>query len=185
MLQFLCLLTDESNHEKITYLYNHYHDEMLRFAKHRLYHMGLPNYTLDAEDAVQNAFVKITKYIHKIDFSATEKELRSYVLTIVTNETNNILNDYTVFDDLDERVHEIEDGDFFGQLRIQDRYDAVVGAIERMDEKYSIPLWCKCGQNLSVTDIADLLGIAEKTVYTRLDRGRKLLIEAISEENHG
>lgn len=183
MLQFLLLIADEKDQAKIEYLYKRYHYDMLRFAKHRLHQFGMPNYELDAEDAVQNAFVKITKYIDKIDFTADEKAIKAYVLKIISNETANIVSDYTHFDDLHEYTETLEDGDFFGQMRTHVRYEDVVEAISRMDEKYSIPLSLRYSENMDVKAIAALLGIAEKTVYTRLNRAKKLLLEKINGEN--
>ena len=69
MLQFLLSIADEKDHAKIEYLYNRYHEDMIRFARYRLRQKKMPNYELDAEDAVQNAFLKITKYIDKVDFT--------------------------------------------------------------------------------------------------------------------
>lgn len=66
MLQFLLSISDESNHSKIEYLYNRYQKEMMRVAKSRLKQLGMPNYEIDAEDVVQNAFVKIAK-LHRED----------------------------------------------------------------------------------------------------------------------
>lgn len=183
MLQFLLSIADEKDHVKIEYLYHRYHADMLRLAKSRLRQKGMPNYELDAEDAVQNAFVKITKYIHRINFTAEEKEIKGYVLKIVANEASNIVSDYTYFDDIDEYTETIEDGDFFGQMRTHLQYDDVVEAISRLAEKYSIPLSLRYIENMEVQEIADLLGIAEKTVYTRLERAKKLLIEKLNGEN--
>lgn len=83
---------------------------MMRVAKSRMRRFGMQNYELDAEDAVQNAFVKITKYIDKIDFHA---------------------------------------------------------------------------EDMDVPEIAYLLGLPEKTVYTRLYRAKKILLEALNTVNCG
>lgn len=182
MLQFLLLLSDQSNHDKILYLYHTFHDEMIRFAKYRLRHAGVPNCELDAEDVVQAVFVRITKYIAAIDFTVSEKELKAYVLKIVANEVIKHLTDQQHFEGADIDVETIEDGDFFERVRIRERYDRVMDIIEHMDEKYSIALSLRYKENMDVKDIAGLMGIAEKTVYTRIDRGRKLLVEALEKE---
>ena len=93
MLQFLLTLTDESNHGKIEHLYNKYHDYMMKCAVTKFKSLGRSNYTYDAEDAVQNAFMKITKYIDKIDFSRGEKDVKNYCLAILSNEICNVLSD--------------------------------------------------------------------------------------------
>ena len=68
-------------------------------------------------------------------------------------------------------------------MRTKVRYDEVVEAISWLDEKYSIPLSLRYAENMDVKEISKLLGIAEKTVYTRLDRAKKLLIEKLNGEN--
>lgn len=182
MLQFLLSIADESDHAKIKYLYAQYHDTMIRFAKYRLHKMGMPNYAADAEDAVQNAFVKITKYIGKVDFTVEDWELRAYVLRIVSNETINVMLDYVHFNNPNTPERYVDDEDFFNQLRIKERYEEVVEAIGRMDERYSIPMLLKYKDDMKVSDIAKLLGIAEKTVYTRTERGKRMLLEALDGE---
>lgn len=183
MLQFLLSIADEKDHAKIEYLYNRYHEDMIRFARYRLRKKKMPNYELDAEDAVQNAFLKITKYIDKVDFTVGDKGLRAYVLKIVSNEVSGIVSDYIYFDDIDEYSNTLEYGDFFEQMRIQERYDEVVEEIDRLDEKYSIPLSLRYGEEMETKEIAHLMGLPEKTVYTRISRAKKLLVEKINGEN--
>ena len=179
MLYFLLTIADESQHAKIEYLYYTYHDDMIRHAKFRLKNCGRSNYEMDAEDVVQNAFVKIAKYTHAIDFTLSPKELKSYVLTIVANEVSNFLKENVAFEEIDSNL---TDEDFFAELRIKERYDEVVSAIEQLDERYSIVLLYRYREEMSVKDLAALLGIAEKSIYTRLDRGRKLLLDLLGKE---
>ena len=77
----------------------------------------------------------------------------------------------------------MEYGDFFEQIRIQERYDEVVEEIDRLDEKYSIPLSLRYGEEMETKEIAHLMGLSEKTVYTRISRAKKLLVEKINGEN--
>ena len=179
MLFFLFIISDEKDHFKIEYIYNHFHDDMIRFAKYRLKKAGLPNYEMDAEDAVQNAFLKITKYIHAIDIDVNRNELKSYVLTIVSNETSNITADYTYFEDFDDHIEELRDDEFYEHMRINERYEEVVETIKKLDDKYSIILLYRYRNNMSVSQIAELMGLPDKTVYTRLERGKKLLLKLL------
>ena len=65
MLIFLLSISDKSVAANVERLYRDYYEDLLRFAQGRLKQSGIKNYEIDAEDAVQNAFVKITKYIDK------------------------------------------------------------------------------------------------------------------------
>ena len=83
MLNFLLMIADESNREKIEYIYYKYHDDMIRFARYKLKDFDIDSYELDSEDVVQNAFLKIVKYIDAIDISKPENQLKSYIFSIV------------------------------------------------------------------------------------------------------
>ena len=93
MLQFLLTLTDESNHGKVEHIYNTYHKYMMRYAVSKLKAAGRTNAVYDAQDAVQNSFMKIVKHIDRIDFSRGEKDVKNYCLTILYNEVCNVLSD--------------------------------------------------------------------------------------------
>ncbi len=181
MLLYLISLVEDKDVPKIEYIYNKYHGDMLRFAKSRLKKAKIPSYVTDAEDVVQNAFCKICKYISKIDVNVREKELKTYVFTIVANESNNFISDYEFVEPFDDGYAEMGDDDFFKKISITESYERVIKAIENMDEKYSITLLYRYHKGMSVKQIAALMGIPEKTVYTRLLRGRKLLLEALGE----
>ena len=184
MLSFLLSISDESAHSKIKYLYYTYQDELISFAKKRLRQSGIQNYEIDAEDAVQNAFVKITKYINKINFSESEKTIKSYVLSIVSNEIMNIVSDYQHPDDIDDYADILEEEDFVEKINIKESYDSVVQIIKQMDEKYSTSLMYYYCDDMNVNEIAQVLGLSEKTIYTRLMRGKAILLKTIKEVSY-
>lgn len=179
MLTFLLSISDESDRSRIVRLYETYHDDMIRFAKSRLRQSGMQNYEIDAEDAVQNAFVKIAKYIRKIDFTESEKTIRSYVFSIVSNEVINIVSDYRYCDDIDECEEALTAEDFIEQMNVRDSYDSIVRTIKGMDEKYSTALLYHYCCEMNVSEIAKMLALSEKTIYTRLARGRQILLNTV------
>lgn len=181
MLQFLLSISDESDHAKIIYIYNKYHEFMIKFAVSKFKNMGRSNYVFDAEDAVQSAFVKITRYINNIDFSASEKNIKNYVFSILSNEICNIISENTEFDELDEEFYDKTDDDFIEELHIKERYNQAVRAIENLDERYSTTMFLLYCNEMSVNEISDLMDISSKTVYTRISRGKKLLIDSLRE----
>lgn len=181
MLSFLLSIADESHHAKIEYLFNRYHREMLRIARGRLRSEGRPSYEMDAEDVVQNAFVKIVRYIERIDFTKGEKAVRAYLMTTLIREINRFLKDNpSVPDCLDDYTERLEDGDFFGELRISLRYEEVLQAIRSLDERYSVTLTLRYAEDMSVAEIAETMGLNEKCIYARLDKGKRLLIEKLN-----
>ena len=101
MLSFLLTIANESDREKIEYIYYKYHNDMIRFTRCRLKNANVFSYELAAEDVVQNSFLKIVKYIDAIDFTRSEKELKSYIFSIVANEINNYKCDIFEYDDIE------------------------------------------------------------------------------------
>lgn len=179
MLPFLLILSDESNHSKITRIYNSYQGYMIKYAVSKFKSFGRQNYIYDAEDAVQNTFVKIIKYIDKIDFSRDEQDVKNYCFGILINEIYRISNDKEeTFESFEEFCRENE-YDFIEMLDIQERYNDVVCAIEALDEKYSITLQLVICQGVTVNEVAEIMGISAKTVYTRLEKGKKLLLDLL------
>ena len=176
----LWILTDEEAHERILHIYRRYHDDMIRFARGRLRRLGDANYLADSEDIVQNAFVKITKYIDSIDMERSEKEVRVYILSIVVNEINTFFAKKEAIAD-PEDIEGSED-DFFEKLQLREQYQSVLEAMRSLDIKYVTVLWYKYYKNYDVGHIAALLGITEKAVYTRILRAKKMLLERLGKE---
>ncbi len=179
MLQFLLTLSDESNHGKIEHIYYAYRDYMMRYAISRLQAAGRTNFGYDAEDAVQNAFMKITRHIDKIDFEREERDVKNYVLTIIHNEVCNILNENKEKFEFYEEFCSAPEYNFIEELALRENYDQIVKIIEKLDEKYSTTLYLVFCKEMTVKEIADLMGISAKTVYTRLARGKKLLLDSL------
>lgn len=175
MLQFLLSISDESYHDKIEKIFYKYHDRMLRFAQRKLQNSNNADYIHNAEDAVQNAFVKIVKRIDKFDFSKGEKSVKSLVFSILTNEIYKILEKNETFSEFDEEFYPNEEYNIIDELNMQESYEKVVKAFEELDEKYSTTLFLYFDKGMSIKEIANMMGISEKTVYTRFERGKKLL----------
>ena len=183
MLQFLLTLTDESNYEKIEHIYENYHDYMMRCAVSKFKSLGRTNFMYDAEDAVQNAFVRITKFIDLIDFSRGEKDVKNYCLAILSNEICSVLNfNQENFENYEEFCIEKE-YNFIEELELQEKYDEVLKAVEALDDRYSTTLELAFCKEMTPNAIAEMMGINVKTVYTRLIRGKKLLLESLKGAN--
>ena len=185
MLTFLLLVADEEIHDRIKDIFKRHHDAMLNFAKGKLENRGVGDFEHDAEDAVQNAFMKIVKYIDALDKEASPKRERAYMMSIVSNEVTNIIKDYKFFEDIDECDGKYADtfaeDKLIEQLSVKAQYAVAMDTIKKMDEKYSTTMFCYYQKELSVDEIAELMGVSEQTVYTRLRRGRKLLLERLGD----
>ena len=179
MLQFLLTLTDESNRGKIEHIYDTYHEYMMRYAVSKLQTAGRTNAVYDAEDAVQNAFMKITKHIDKIDFSRGEKDVKNYCLSVLCNEVSEVLNENQENFEFGEEFCSEKEYNFIEELEIQKSYNEVVKSIKALDEKYSTTLYLIFCQEKTVNQVAEMMGLSPKTVYTRLDRGKRILLDSL------
>jgi RNA polymerase sigma-70 factor (ECF subfamily) len=185
LLIFLLSISDKGVAANVERLYRDYYEDLLRFAQGRLKQSGIKNYEIDAEDAVQNAFVKITKYIDKINVSAPEKAVRSYVFSIVANEVTDIVSRDQRCDDIEEYADSLADEEIVEKMSIKESYRNVVKIIKRMDEKYSTVLMYYFCYDMSVKEIARMLNVSENTVYSRFSRGKLILLKTIGGEDHG
>ena len=66
---------------------------------------------------------------------------------------------------------------------MKEGYGEIVRAIEKLDDKYSTTLQLFFCNEMTPNEIAELMGISPKTVYTRLARGKKLLLESLKGAN--
>ena len=179
MLLFLMSMVEESDRGKVEEFYRRYKEDMLKYATSKMMRAGRKNYLFDAEDAVQAAFFKIIKYISNIDFDREEKAVKNYVFSILTNEINKILRKKEIFLENVEEFSEEMVYNLIEELEIKKNYKKVIKAISEMDEIYSITLMYVFIEEKSVKEIASLMGISPKTVYTRLERGRKILLSSL------
>ena len=179
MLQFLLTLTDESSHWKIEHIYNTYHDYMMKFAVSKLKSMGRTNFIYDAEDAVQNTFMKIARYTDKIDFARGEKDVKNYCFSILNNEICNVISDNEELYELTDDFNVEKEYNFIEELELKENYEQAVAAIERLDEKYSTTLYLVFCKEHTVNEVAEMMGISLKTVYTRLARGKAILLDSL------
>lgn len=182
MLAFLLMICDDDIKEKIEHIYKTYHRDMLRYAKGQLKKMNVPDYEAGAEDVVQNAFLKIIRYSERIRFDMGDDAVKSYVFAIVLNEAINNANEYTATVNIGDCFEVSMEDAFFEQLPIKEDYEKVIQAIQRLDDKYRYTLMLHYTHDMSVKEIAMLMGIPEKTVYTRLERGRTQLLILLEKE---
>ena len=180
MLTFLLTIADEQYHQQIERLFKRYHKPMLRYAKHRFYIANRNNFEFDAEDAVQSTFEKIARYAHIVPFGRPEKELEAYVYAILQNEISKILQEpEMICEDIANYVDLGSAQDLGEKIRIRDRYDTVVALFKTIDPKYSTVLMLYYCEEMTVKEIAKMLVLSEKTVYTRLHRGKQKVIDAL------
>lgn len=174
LLFYLSAIPDEKQKGRFRSLYDKYAGLMLYAAKQ------LTDDDKIAEDIVHETFLRI---IDKIDIirTETEDETTAFIYTLTRYcgvdylrknkmmplaDDDNTLEYYTTAHDEEQRM--------IDAVYIND----IVEIIEKMDEKYSMPLQLKVN-GYKISEIAQLLNISEETVKVRIHRARKMIIERL------
>ena len=175
MLNFLLSIAEDGTQDILKKTFTASHKDMLKVARNRL--RSLKNADSAAEDAVENAFLKILKYAKNLPSS--DRELRAYAITVTINECTNILlsddEPLSLCDDFPDKSFDEES--FIESLHLKERYDDVVKGIKLLPDRYRTALYLKYVLELSVEEIAEEIAAPIKTVYTRLCRGKMMLKE--------
>ncbi|MDO4300605.1 MAG: RNA polymerase sigma factor [Clostridia bacterium] len=137
-----------------------------------------------AEDAVQQAFIKIIKNLNKIDENDAKKT-RNFIGVITQNTAidiyNKVKNEPAGLDDnytTDIKYdisHIIIDRETIERLKTH---------IKTLKPIYQIPLLLHAEQGLSANEIAEILDLKPKTVQKRIERARAQLIKALNKEDN-
>lgn len=170
MLLFLSMLESDGERRIFSELYNQYGNAMLRVARRYF-----PEDPQDAEDAVQNAWLKVVKNILKIQEIPCKKR-GAYLVIIVRNEAITILRKRRRGLPLEDALAGEAAG--FGD----DSGKTVIELIRAMPDTYRAVLEMRFVEERSTKEIAAALHLTESAVNTRIHRGRAILIEKLREE---
>lgn len=126
----------------------------------------------DAEDAVQNAFVKLLRT--DTQFS-DEEHVRKWLIRVTVNECKNVWKSFwhrniISFDELEKEPEYTE----------PDKQE-ILSEIMKLPAKYSIVIHLYYYEGYSVKEIAQILSISESNVQIRLMRARNKLKEMLEE----
>lgn len=178
MIAFLLMIEDGDKRGKLEELYITYRKELYYVAYNILhdYH--------DAEDIIQNAFVRIYKYLDKIgDIKC--KKTRGYLVIIVRNLCFDRYNERkrsVPVDFLDETAEEIE-----SEVSLEDyvlnleRGKELAEALSKINSGYADLITLKFFYEYSTPEIADLLNLPYDVVSVRLSRAKRALKKILSE----
>ncbi len=132
-----------------------------------------------SEDAVQEAFIRISKNMNKID-NDNQVSTKAFLVTVVRNVALTMLKkenhyyDFSEYQDLIVDKQEVE-------KNVLDRMEVKVyiSAITKLSEKYRDILYLHCVQEYTVSEISKLLQLSQEVVKKRIQRGRKKILKDI------
>ena len=138
-----------------------------------------------AEDAVQQAFEKIIKNLHKID-EENVPATRNFLVIICRNVSLDILKGKQYLNNSSDAIEdmEIESSEMSPADVVIDKIsvDEIVKAIKELPEIYRDIVLLKHSYNYSREEIAKTLGLPFETVKKRLHRAKKLLVNSLTPE---
>ena len=178
MLLLIQSVLPQKYRSKVEQLYYEYRNDMFYTA------IGILKNKEQAEDIVQFAFLRIMKYIEKIN-SLPSEEVRGYIIYIIKNLSIDYIRkqkrENTIpFDNMDFSGEYVEPIENIAMANLE--LSLVKKKLEDMDDKYALPLILKYTLEFSHAEIADFLNLSVENVKVRCHRGRHKLIEAIREE---
>lgn len=128
----------------------------------------------DAEDVVQDVFLRIFQQINRYEGKSTFK---TWLTTIVVNTCRDRLRRKKVRKafSLDWILGHASDQDV--DREVSDRQDSqqLWSRINQLDDKLRIPLILHYHERIRCDEIAEILGVKTSTIYARLNNARKQL----------
>ncbi|MBQ7700526.1 MAG: sigma-70 family RNA polymerase sigma factor [Clostridia bacterium] len=137
----------------------------------------------DAEDAVQNSFLKISKKLRELD-GRDEPAIRGYCLTVAANESYDILRRKKEYLSEEEIPDMSDKTDLTVKVAQGAEYEFAVAAMRRMDGRYRAPLYLRYVMGFSLKEVALQLGRNEATVRSQISRGLALLKKELTEAGY-
>ncbi|MBQ4339317.1 MAG: RNA polymerase sigma factor [Clostridia bacterium] len=129
--------------------------------------------TYDAEDIVQNVFLKLWKYDKEF---ADREHIDKWLTAVCVNESKNCIKSvFRSFQNIEDC--QLASPDCFGDSSQQELFNAVM----ELPKKYRTAVHLFYYEDLPIKEIAELLGVKESAVKTRLSRARTKIKERLGE----
>lgn len=174
---FLMMLDSEDEKSRFIQLYEQYRKLMHYEARRILKDDHL------AEDAVQEAFLRIAKNFHKID-EIFCPQTRNFVVIIVKNAALTMTKETFAAESYDAEAFQ-EPGDSWADMADRAQYEEAVRAILEIPEIYRHVFYLHEYYGYSLKETANLLGITVDAAKKRVQRARKLLRERLEDKEDG
>jgi RNA polymerase sigma-70 factor, ECF subfamily len=172
----------KGDQEEFSKLIELYSDPIYRLA------LNITGNSLDAEDILQETMIKVLRSIHSFQGKSS---LYTWIYRIALNESIQVLrkgknNALSIDEEEDDEIgppREIRSWDMLPEEQvisgeIKQKLDI---AIQKLSEKLKVVFVLRDIQDLSIQETAELLGVSEEVVKTRLLRARLALRETLTQ----
>jgi RNA polymerase sigma-70 factor (ECF subfamily) len=138
----------------------------------------------DAEDALQDAYIHI---FERIKGFRGKSALETWVTAIMVNVCRDLLRRRKVRRalPLDWLRHQAGGGDVVRDVGARMQRQALWSLVDRLDDKYRLPVILHYHEGWSCGDVADFLAVRTSTIYSRLNTARvqlRILLQAESRQ---
>ncbi len=124
--------------------------------------------TADAEDAVQEAFIKL---LTKAPEFENDEHRKAWLLRVTVNISKNML-----------KSARRKNLPLTEEISYSEKSDDVLPYVLSLDEKYRVVIHLYYYENYSIKEIAEIVSLPAATVGTRLSRARKMLEKSLKED---
>ena len=144
--------------DKFIEIYNLYKNDIFRLS------LSYTGKISDAEDIVQNVFIKIYNNLYKLN----SDDVKKWCMTVTINECKNLLKSFWK-----KKIFIKDDNNDF---KVTDTYQfSIKEALYKLNLKYRIPIYLYYFEGYKIKEIASILNTNINTVKTNLNRGKKKL----------
>lgn len=127
----------------------------------------------DAEDAVQDAFIKY--HTSDKEFESAE-HIKSWLIRVTVNRAKDISSSYS-------RKNSVPLEEYTASVPFESREESdLFTAVMKLDKKYRTVIHLFYYEDCSIDEIAQILGSSPGTVKSRLSRARQKLKQTLKEE---
>ena len=131
----------------------------------------------ERDDAFQETFLK---YAQEGCAFGDDEHRKAWLIRVATNVCKDMLKKAEAKVVLLDRIDEAAKPQWQPGIESSDRVDELTEALRQLDEHHSVALYLKYYEGYKASEIAQMLGIPENTVYTNLARGREKLKEVLA-----
>jgi RNA polymerase sigma-70 factor (ECF subfamily) len=159
--------------------------ELVQLYKDKIYYLAyrMLNNKQEAEDAVQETFLRVYTNLHKYD---ENQKFSTWIFRIGTNLCIDRLRRRKNTYSLDADMTDGEGNDFYSlmpadedtpekQIIVSETRQQIRSAIDALPEKYKSVVILRYLHDLSLQEISDILEMPVTTIKTRVHRGREYL----------